>query len=160
MKKNKNTLSTSPNWFFLTLSVLLLIWSVISQVRGVEYDLIKHKHIDTVVSISSIGSILYASKHYSITLFSVTERFLGIPFKRIYWDNIAGVIVFEPIVDTNSISVLFVPDSLDYSTVTAMTREQLQNSKWKSSISLMIPNERLKELSELAHQCGKELIMR
>ena len=160
MKENKKSLATSPKWFFLILGSLLLGWSVISQIRGIEYSLIKHKHIDTIVSIQSIGTILYSAKHYSITLYSVTVRFIGIPLKRIYWENIAGIIIFETNEDAEGVVALFVPDLLDFVTVASMPTEQLRNSNWKNSISLTIPRAQLKELSALAHQCGKELIMR
>lgn len=160
MKEMKKNLATSPKWHFLILGILLLGWSVLSQVRGVEYSLIKHKHIDTIVSIQSIGTILYSGKHYSITLRSVTVQFLGIPVKRIFWDNIAGVIIFESNEDTEKIAALFVPDFLDFPTVASMPTEQLRNSKWKNAISLTIPRAQRKELSELAHRCGKELIVR
>ena len=160
MTNNKLSLSTTPKWFFLILGIFLLIWSIISQVRGIEYSLIKHKHIDTIVSIQSIGTILYSAKHYSITIYSVTIRFIGIPVRRIFWDNIAGIIIFDLKKNTESMSVLFVPDYLDFSTVTSMTNEQIQNNKWKNSVLLTIPKVQLNMFSELVHQCGKELIMR
>lgn len=160
MKQNKHRLSTMPKWFILIPSILILVWSLWSQINEVEYHLAKHKHIDTAASISSVLLIYYASFHYTISRYSVTMRFWGIPVKRIYWNRIAGVIVFDSIEDSNSITALLVHNSLDFSTVTRMTTEQLQHGKWKNSMSLTIPRERLNEFSNLVRLCGKELIMR
>lgn len=160
MKKRNIVLTTSPRWSVLLLGVVITWWSVFSYCMDLESSYSKYKHLEPGMFIVGMVLIVVSGISYKISNISISIRFFGVTVKRIFWSNIGAVVILPIKKDNDKTCILFVPNYLDIGIISAMSTEDLQNSKWKNCVSITFPRDQLNDFSGLANQCGKEVIIR